>query len=125
MQDFSEPLVMQIYIRTLQRRSLACCLWSPPSGGVLIDLLADLNETVNGDISLQASALSSRKMSTFRNVQSGEEINVPLNGGLQQHVLTTEFTKRFAWIGILHNTLWDVGQSCFFSSSRIIYMSFH
>lgn len=83
MQDFSEPLVMQTYIRTLQRRSLACCLWSPPSGGVLIDLLADLNETVNGGISLQASALASRKMSTFRNVQSGEEINVPLNGGIQ------------------------------------------
>lgn len=83
MQDFSEPLAMQIYIRTLQRRSLACRLWSPPSGGVLIDLLADLNETVNGDISLQVSALASRKMSTFRNVLSGEEINVPLNGGIQ------------------------------------------
>lgn len=83
MQDFSEPLVMQIYIRTLQRRSLACCLWNPPSGGVLIDLLADLNETVNGDISMQANALASRKMTTFRNVQSGEEINVPLNGGIQ------------------------------------------
>lgn len=50
---------------------------------MLIDLFADLNETVNGDISLQASALASRKMSTFRNVQSGEEINVPLNGGIQ------------------------------------------
>lgn len=83
MQDFSEPLVMQIYIRSLQRRSLPCCMWRPPSGGVLIDLLADLNETVNGDISLQARALTSRKMSTFRNVQPGEEINVPLNGGIQ------------------------------------------
>lgn len=83
MQDFSEPLLMQIYIRNLQRWPLASCVSEISIGRSGIDSLADLN----------GGCLPAGKCTRhFQNCQISGGSVAP-DGGVQRRALTTEFTK--------------------------------
>ena len=106
MQDLSEPFIRQIYIRNLQRWSLASgksqISIQRPAGDWLADPEQEHLPAVN--------ALAACQASTVRKARSGVGVGA-------------RASKRANSAGILHNALVN-GPSPFFSS-RVIYIGFH